>query len=298
MRIMVLAETQKALTELCAGASQISPQVEAVIIGDQLKVVADTIWYIPAQEYAMLEDYTESIAALIKQEKPELIIVEPTKRYKLIAGRIAAMLGTTVITDVLELEKDFVAKRMVYGGTAIRTEKVVSGSTIVMVGSGVLQSKSVTEVTVREERPVQFIEPKIRLKRIAREEKERVAVDLPGAKVVVGIGRGIAEQKDLEMIKQLALALKGEIGCTRPIAEAEKWMPKETYLGVSGLIIAPEVYIAIGISGQIQHTVGINRSKLIVSINKEKSAPIFKQSDYGIVGDLYKVVPALIKHFG
>ncbi|HBQ27383.1 MAG TPA: electron transfer flavoprotein subunit alpha [Syntrophomonas sp.] len=298
MRIMVLAETQKALTELCAGASRISPQVEAVLIGDQLKVVADTLWQIPAQENAMLEDYTESIAALIEQEKPELIVVEPTKRYKLIAGRIAAMLGITVITDVLELEQDLVAKRMVYGGTAIRTEKAASGYTMVMVGSGVLKTESVPEITVREEKPVPFIEPKIRLKRIAREEKEKVTIDLPGAKVVLGIGRGIAEHKDLEMVKQLALAVKGEIGCTRPIAEAEKWMPKETYLGVSGVIIAPEIYIAIGISGQIQHTVGINRSKTVVSINKEKSAPIFKQSDYGIVGDLYKVVPALIKHFG
>jgi len=298
MRTMVLAETQKALAELCAGVSQISQQVEAVIIGDQLKAVTDTVWHIPAQENALLEDYTETIAALIKQEKPELVIVEPTKRYKLIAGRIAAMLGTSVITDVLALGEDLIAKRMVYGGAAIRTEKVASGCTIAMVGSGIWETKSVTEVAVREEKPVQFIEPVNRVTRIARDEKEKAAVDLPGAKIVVGVGRGIAEQKDLEMIKQLAYAVKGEIGCTRPIAEAEKWMPKETYLGVSGLMIAPEIYIAIGISGQIQHTVGINRSKIVISINKEKNAPIFKQSDYGIVGDLYKVVPALIKHFG
>lgn len=298
MRIIVLAETQKALTELCAGLSQISPQVEAVIIGDQLKTAADTIWHIPAQENAMLEDYTETIAALIKQEEPELVIVEPTKRYKLIAGRIAAVLGTSVIPDALELGEDLAAKRMVYGGAAIRTEKTASGCTIAMAGSGIWESKSVTEAAIRQEKTVQFVEPMNRITRIAREEKEKATVDLPGAKIVVGVGRGIAEQKDLEMIKQLACAVKGEIGCTRPIAEAEKWMPKETYLGVSGLMIAPEIYIAIGISGQIQHTVGINRSKTVISINKEKNAPIFKQSDYGIVGDLYKVVPALVKHFG
>jgi electron transfer flavoprotein alpha subunit len=298
MRIIVLAETQKALTELCAGASQISAQVEAVIIGDRLKPAADTIWHIPAQENALLEDYTETIAALIKQEQPGLVIVEPTKRYKLIAGRIAALLGTSVITDILELGEDLAAERMVYGGAALRTEKAASGCTIAMAGSGLWKAGTATETAVREEKTVQFIEPGIRVKRIAREEKESMAVDLPGARVVVGVGRGIAEQKDLEMIRQLARAVNGEIGCTRPIAEAEKWMPKETYLGVSGLMIAPEIYIAIGISGQIQHTVGINRSKLVIAVNKEKNAPIFKQSDYGIVGDLYKVVPALLKHFG
>lgn len=298
MKIIVLAENQKALTELCAGASQISQQVEAVIIGDQLQVAADIIWRIPEQENTLLEDYTETLAALIKQENPELVIVEPTKRYKLIAGRIAAMVGTSVITDVMELGKDLVNKRMVYGGAAIRTEKAAHGCTIATVGGGVLDAKAAREMAVREEKTVPFVEPSIKLKRVAREQKEKVAVDLPGAKIVIGVGRGIAAEKDLEMVRQLAQAINGEIGCTRPIADPENWMPKETYIGVSGLMLAPEIYISIGISGQIQHTVGINRSKVVISINKEKNAPMFAQSDYGIVGDLYKVVPALVKHFG
>ena len=99
------------------------------------------------------------------------------------------------------------------------------------------------------------------------------------------------------MVRQLAAAIGGEVGCSRPIAEGEKWMPKENYIGVSGLMLAPEVYIALGISGQVQHMVGCNRAKVMIAVNKDKNAPIFQQADYGIVADLYKVVPALIKQF-
>jgi electron transfer flavoprotein alpha subunit len=95
------------------------------------------------------------------------------------------------------------------------------------------------------------------------------------------------------MIEELAAVMGAEVGCTRPIAEEEKWLPREVYIGVSGVILAPEVYLGIGLSGQVQHTVGINRAKLIFAINKDKNAPIFKQADYGIVADLYKIVPAL-----
>jgi electron transfer flavoprotein alpha subunit len=241
----------------------------------------------------MVEDYTDTIAALLQKETPDLLLVESTKRCKVIAGRVAAIIGASVITDVMEFTPGMEASRMVYGGVAVRKEKAAAATAIAMVGSGVLESCSgaASQGVVET---LAFVEPGVRIKTISKEQKPKVCVDLPSAKRVVGVGRGIVKEEDLAMIRQLADAIGGEVGCTRPIAEAERWMPKETYVGVSGLMLAPEVYIALGISGQVQHTVGVNRSKVVIAINKDKNAPIFKQADYGIVGDLYKVVPAMI----
>lgn len=298
MKIWVFAEKESALTELCGGARQLGDRVEAVVIGtqDQQGVNgADKVWSIPTQEGAMLEDYTETLASLVNQEKPELLLVAPTKRGKLIAGRLAAMIGASVMTDVMELTQGGETKRMVYGGAAIRSEKAATATAIAMVGPGVLAVSPEAATSQGEMETVDFVEPKMKLKLIGKEQKPKVSVDLASAKRVVGVGRGIAQAEDIAMARQLAEVIGGEVGCSRPIAEGEKWMPKECYIGVSGLMLAPEVYFALGISGQVQHMVGVNRSKVVIAINKDKNAPIFKQADYGLVADLYKVLPALIE---
>jgi electron transfer flavoprotein alpha subunit len=99
------------------------------------------------------------------------------------------------------------------------------------------------------------------------------------------------------MAEELAGLMEAEVGCSRPVAEGLNWLPLERYVGISGAIVKPELYLAVGISGQVQHMVGINQSRVIVAINKDKQAPMFKQADYGIVGDLNKVLPLLIKKF-
>ncbi|NLI92366.1 MAG: electron transfer flavoprotein subunit alpha [Peptococcaceae bacterium] len=295
MKVFVFAENQKALLELCCGARQIGERIEAIVINsqdDKDTEVADKVWSIPQQDNAMLEDYTETIAALLEREKPDLLIFEPTKRCKLIAGRLAAMAGTSVMTDLIELTKEGEGSHLVYGGAAIRKEKLNTSLAIATIGPGVLQGSKETGKGEIELFP--FVEPIRKIKVLNKEQKPKLSVNLPSAKRVIGVGRGIAKEEDLGMIRQLADVINAEVGCSRPIAEAERWMPKETYIGVSGLMLAPEVYMAIGISGQVQHTVGMNRSKVVIAINKDKNAPIFGQADYGIVGDLYKVVPALL----
>lgn len=297
MNMLVFAEKYAALTQLCSGAHQVGDRVEAVVIGSadgQFEIDADKIWSIPIWDGAMLEDYTDTLAALLEKVKPNLMLVEPTKRCKLIAGRLAAIMGTSVITDVMELSKEGETKRMVYGGAAVRREKAATSTAIVIAGPGVLEGSAQKDVSNIEVETFDFIKSKVKMKVIRKEQKPKVSVDLPCAKRVVGVGRGFIKAEDLELARQLAEVIGGEVGCSRPIAEGEKWMPKETYIGVSGLILAPEVYFALGISGQVQHMVGINHSKAVIAINKDKNAPIFKQADYGIVGDLYKIVPALI----
>ncbi|ACL18379.1 electron transfer flavoprotein alpha subunit apoprotein [Desulfitobacterium sp. LBE] len=294
MKVFVLAESRKARLELTAGARPYGEQVEVIVIGnDKDSAVADKIWSIPAQEGAMFEDYTETVAALLHQEQPQLLLVEPTKRCKLMAGRLAAMAGTSVMTDLIDLTEDGVGKHLVYGGAAIRKEKAATSLAIVMVGPGVLSGAD--EGGKGEQEVFPFVQPSHRIQVVSRAKKEKSSVDLASAKRVIGVGRGIAKEEDLGMIRELAAVIHSEVGCSRPIAEAEKWLPKETYIGVSGLMLAPEVYVAVGISGQVQHTVGMNRSKVVIAINKDKNAAIFAQADYGIVGDLYKVVPALIE---
>ncbi|MEA5051904.1 MAG: FAD-binding protein, partial [Propionicimonas sp.] len=118
---------------------------------------------------------------------------------------------------------------------------------------------------------------------------------LGAAKRVVGVGRGVAAEADLELARELAGRLGAELACSRPIAEGVNWMPAERYLGVSGATIKPELYLAVGISGQVQHLVGVTNAKVIVAVNKDKNAPIFSHADFGVVGDLYQVLPELLK---
>lgn len=294
MKILVFAERSAALAELCSGARSLGTQVEAIVIGTPaIAVDADKIYSIPVQVDGMLEDYTESIAAIIENVSADILLVEPTKRCKMIAGRLAAIKGASVITDIMEISASLETKRMVYGGVAICKEKAVRGITIAMVGPGVLAPSAAAPIQSQVE-VTTYVEPSIKIKVVSRQQKPKVSVNLPSAKRVIGVGRGIGNEADLAMVREFADLIGGEVGCSRPIAEAEKWLPKEAYIGVSGLMLSPEVYIAVGISGQIQHMVGVNRAKTVIAINKDKNAPIFKQADYGIVGDLYKVLPALV----
>ena len=118
-------------------------------------------------------------------------------------------------------------------------------------------------------------------------------VNLAAATRVVGVGRGFADEADLRLARELAAALGAELACSRPLAEGLGWLPTERYVGVSGATIRPELYLAVGVSGQVQHMVGVNQAKVIVAINKDKNAPVFGQADLGVVGDLYDVLPAL-----
>ncbi|NTU88307.1 MAG: electron transfer flavoprotein subunit alpha [Actinobacteria bacterium] len=298
MKAFIYAETAPQMSALCGCARAYADAVEAVAIGDELKdaALADKVFHIATQAGVMVEDYTETIADLIANEQPDFVFIETTRRNKLIAGRIAALLGTSVMTDVIELAENGTAKHLVYGGAATRTEKATGPVAIYLLGSDVLPNHDAQGANEIVEVP--FITPVSQVKCRSVAKKEKSAVNLSASQTVVGIGRGIAKEDDLVMIRAFADAIEGEVGCTRPIAEEEKWLPREVYIGVSGVMLAPEVYVAIGLSGQVQHTVGINRAKTIIAINKEASAPIFKQADYGIVGDLYKVIPALTEAFG
>ncbi|SHN57147.1 electron transfer flavoprotein subunit alpha/FixB family protein [Desulfitobacterium chlororespirans] len=300
--VWVIGEEVAAINELTAGARTLGDETAVLFAGDKDQIAqilgADKVYYLGPLNDKILENYKPAIINLVAEKKPNLLLIRNTKRGRLIAGALAANCGTNVLTDITEIVavgNGVETQRMVYGGAAFRKEKSTNRINIACVGAGLFQAGDMQAVPSIID--VDGVTPDVSIKCLEKKAKGGEKVNLAAAKRVVGVGRGLKAAEDLKMIEALAVELKAELGCSRPIAEEEKWMAKERYIGVSGVMLKPEVYIALGISGQVQHTVGINQAKTILAIDKDKNAPIFKQADYGIVGDMYKVVPALIDKF-
>ena len=239
----------------------------------------------------VFDDYFETFAAVTAEYAPDAIIVSSEKRMRSIAARIAAVCKTAVIADVNAMEVaegKLYCSHLVYGGAAVRCESSAADTTVVVLAPGSFED---LKGEAAEKESVDFAAPAHPAKFVERREKQGETVNLSAAKR--GIGRGLAKQEDLEMVYAFAAKLGAEVGCSRPIAQGENWMAISRYIGVSGVMLKPDIYVALGISGQVQHTVGVRDAKIIIAVNKDKNAPIFKQCDYGIVGDIYKVVPAL-----
>ena len=165
------------------------------------------------------------------------------------------------------------------------------GIAIYTIGSDVFAGAEAAGANAVEE--VAWVAPAHPLKLVASKPVEKSGVDLFKAEAVVAAGRGFAEKEDLDLARALCDKIGAGLGCSRPLTEGVDWLPSEVYIGVSGLMLAPKVYVACGISGQMQHMVGCNRSGAIFAINKDKNAPIFKQCDFGLIGDIKDVLPAI-----
>lgn len=249
--------------------------------------------FVVADQGIVFDDYFETFAAVTAEYAPDAIIFSSEKRMRSIAARIAAVCKTAVIADVNAMEVaegKLYCSHLVYGGAAVRCESSAADTTVVVLAPGSFED---LKGEAAEKESVDFAAPAHPAKFVERREKQGETVNLSAAKRAVGIGRGLAKQEDLEMVYAFAAKLGAEVGCSRPIAQGENWMAISRYIGVSGVMLKPDIYVALGISGQVQHTVGVRDAKIIIAVNKDKNAPIFKQCDYGIVGDIYKVVPAL-----
>jgi electron transfer flavoprotein alpha subunit len=211
------------------------------------------------------------------------------------AGRLAAARGASCASmcDEVALAADgtFTARRAIYGGVAEGTLSLAVTPVVCLFAAGKFDGAADGAAVAVERLQVQA--PPAEITHIGDEPVVKT-VDLAGASIVISVGRGFARADDLDLVKPIVQALGAELGCSRPIAEDFKWLPKERLVGLTGTSVNADLYVALGISGQVQHLTGIKGARTVVAVNNDSKAPIVRNADYIIVDDLYKVIPALV----
>lgn len=233
---------------------------------------------------APAEASAPAVVAVVQAGPGDVVLVRNSPAERVLAGAVAAALDAPVLTDVKELSADSAVVGR-FGGIAlehVHTDRV----RVVLADGGVeVEAAGTAETGPTDRHPLTVTDS---------HREASGGADLAGARRIVAVGMGFRSKEDLELGTRLATALGAEVGCSRPIAEGQGWMPKEAYVGVTGVHVAPDLYIALGISGQLQHMAGVSEAKTIVAVNSDPNARVFSVCDYGVVGDLYDVVPALV----
>ena len=283
--------------------------IEATVFGsDVAGIAAEVAGKKLAKVYAIqspaLAVYTPdgTVAALkqfIQQKQPTLVLMPHTYQVRDFAPQLATSLGRTLISDAIGFRKDgdklLFTRQMFQGKFAADVSFACEPPHFATFQSGAFRgdkAESASAAAPVETVNVEIPDSAIRTKPEAPFKEARQAVDLTQAEIIVSVGRGIKEQKNIELAKQLAEALGGEIAASRPICDSG-WLPMDRQIGSSGQTVAPKLYLAIGISGAIQHIVGMKGSRSVIAINKDAEAPIFEIADVGVVGNLFDIVPAL-----
>jgi electron transfer flavoprotein alpha subunit len=283
-------ELNKSLTALIIGKDDFSK--EYIAHGADKVVVAET-----DLDQFKAEEYTDIIKIIVKENGSEIILIGSNKNGKELAPRLAAKFETGCITDCTNVylkDKKLTADRIVYSGNAVAVEQFNTTPQIVTVPSKVFDPLPKDDNHKGEIVKKKIDVEKSSSKILKVQEMKTEGANVEDAEIIVSCGRGLKDKNDIKMISDLAEVLKGRtVGCSRPIAADLKWLSEDHWIGLSGHKVKPKLYIAAGISGQIQHIAGMRDSGVIVAINKDPEALIFKSADYGIVGDLYEILPKL-----
>ena len=237
--------------------------------------------------------YATALAEVARQNEATVIILSHTSTGKAIAGRLSVRLNAGLVTGVNSLPTVQGAalrvKKSVFSGKAIAEYELSSPVKIISLLGNAVRPEAVGNPATLETITVDFGQGRIRVKEVKTQEG---IVPLPEAEIVVSAGRGLKGPENWEIVEDLATSLGATTACSRPVADSH-WRPHHEHVGQTGIAIRPNLYIAIGISGAIQHLAGVNNSKKIVVINKDAEAPFFKAADYGVLGDLFEIVPRL-----
>ena len=313
--ILVIAEQRggklnRATWETIAAAQQAGEPIEIVVPGSGVEALASELAAADAAgilvaDHPALGEYTAdgyvlALAALVEQEKPSLVCLPHTYQTRDFAPALAARLGRPLVTDVTGIRRQddgHVYARPVFQGK-MTADVAATGPAphLITIQIGAFRAdaakRGAAPAAVR--RATVDLDPsKIRQKPESAFKEAKQAVDLSQAERIVAVGRGIKGQENLKLVEQLAQAMNAEVAASRPICDSG-WLPMDRQIGSSGQTVAPKLYVALGISGAIQHLVGMKGSRTIVAINKDAEAPIFEIADYGIVGDLFEIVPAMV----
>jgi len=278
----------------------------AVLLGHNIKEfvksLADQAKRVLIVDDARLENfnaeaYQRVLSHLISERKPSLTLIGHTAYGVDLAPSLAAELNVPLATDCIDLDFEgerLVVVRQVYGGKVnVKASLRKSDSYVVTLRPGTFEAREVKPLGGETIEIASPISEDIVYKRfIEFFEPPAGEVDISAADVIVGIGRGIRDIENMPIVEKLAGALGGVLACSRPVVD-KGWLPKDRQVGTSGKTVKPKMYIAIGISGQFQHVSGMKNADLIIAINKDPKAPIFRAADYGVVEDLFKVVPTL-----
>jgi len=308
--VLVYSNNKKIIIELINKGSELAKQlgkkITAVIIGkadeslakEYISYGAEKVFIVESnQEKFKPEEYARYLENVIKEINAETILIGSNKNGKELASRLAGNLKAGCIIDALNVfikDKKITAERVIYSGNAIAVEQFNSKPVIITVPSKVFDPLKKDDSRKGEIIKKKFDVEKYASKILRIQELQTDGINVEDAEIIVSCGRGFKNKDDIKLINELAEVLKGKtIGCSRPIAADLKWLPEDHWIGLSGHKVKPKLYIAAGISGQIQHIAGMRDSGIIVAINKDPEALIFKSADYGIVGDLYEILPKL-----
>ncbi|HYT66810.1 MAG TPA: electron transfer flavoprotein subunit alpha/FixB family protein [Vicinamibacterales bacterium] len=307
--ILVVAEHRegklnRATLETIAAAQVAGGPVKIAVLGSGVDAVAAEVGKAEAAEVVTiddpaLKDYTAdgfvlALEQLIAAEKPERVFLPHTYQTRDFAPALAARINRPLVTDCVSVKDGAYVRPMFQG--KLQADIAVEGPHLATFQIGAYRADAMkngaSAASVRKA-SVAIDASKIRQKPEAPFKEAKQAVDLSQAERIVSVGRGIKGQENLQLAQQLAQAMGAEIAASRPICDAG-WLPMDRQIGSSGQTVAPKLYVALGISGAIQHLVGMKGARTIVAINKDPEAPIFEIADYGIVGDLFEIVPAMI----
>jgi electron transfer flavoprotein alpha subunit len=318
MNILLITEQREgqwnktSFETLAAGqqiASETKSRLTGVVIGKGVAALASELAASKLDEVLLVEHdllasytpdgYTVALKQVIAQTKPDLVLLPHTYQVRDFAPKLAASLGKGMIGDCVGYRNE--------GGKLIFVRQMFQGKTaadVVFEGASpwfaTLQAGAFRADLVAQGTPKAPVTPaavdlkpqQIRTKPLELFREAKQAVDLTQAPILVAVGRGIKAPENIPLAEKLAKLLGGELAASRPICD-EGWLPMDRQIGSSGQTVAPKLYLALGISGAIQHVVGMKGSRTIAAINKDQNAPIFEVADYGIVGDIFEIIPAL-----
>ena len=308
--VLVFSDNKNLTFEMLSKASELAKdlnkKVTAVMIGkmddalakEYISFGADKVFVAETSlESFKAEEYADILGNIVKETSAEIILIGSNKNGKELAARLGGKLNAGCVIDSNNIylkDKKLTVERVVYSGNAIAVEQFNSTPAIVTVPSKAFDALKKDDSRKGDITKKKIDAEKSNSKILKVQEMKTEGVNVEDAEIIVSCGRGFKNKEDIKLVQDLADVLKGKtVGCSRPIAADMKWLPEERWIGLSGHKVKPKLYIAAGISGQIQHIAGMRDSGVIVAINKDPDALIFKSSDYGIVGDLYEVLPKL-----
>jgi len=285
--------------------------LEAAVVGSGIgeiasEVAGKKVAKVYAIESPKLAPYTPDAFAtglkqFLSQKEPRLVLMPHTYQVRDFIPKLATSMNRTTVTDCIGYKKDgerlLFTRQMFQGKLAADVSFSCDAPWFVTFQNGAFRGDKVeagTSPAPIEAVSVEIADDAVRNKPQEVFKEAKQAVDLTQAEIIVAVGRGIKEQKNIEIAKQLAEAIGGEIAASRPICDSG-WLPMDRQIGSSGQTVAPKLYLALGISGAIQHIVGMKGARTIIAVNKDSEAPIFEIADYAVVGNLFDVIPPLVE---